>query len=190
MDPLAFVASLVDSLAWPAAVVLLAFVFRHSLTQLIPYLRRLKYKDIELEFDRQLGEVREELGPAEALPTALPSGESPVRYFRSLAEISPRAAILEAWLEFELTANQAVETLGVTAKGRPLSMQGLFKALSAHELISHAEVDALTRLRALRNQVVHGPEPEISPELIGEYAVMVQRIASGIEQRLDERGAS
>lgn len=197
MDLLAFVASLVQSLAWPAAVVLIVLAFRQSLAKLIPGLHRLKYKDVELEFGRQLQEVRQELGPTPTQPAlpapaesgraALPEPKGTTRYYQSLAEISPRAAILEAWLDFELAANAAVESIQPSTKGRPLSMPRLFSVLAEADLLSSSEVDALTRLRALRNQVVHGPEPDLSADIIAEYALLLRRITDDLQLRVSRR---
>jgi hypothetical protein len=196
MDVLAFIASVIQSLAWPAAIVLIVFMFRQSLAKLIPGLQRLKYKDIQLEFGRQLEEVKQELGPSPAPPglpgpvpepPRLPEPKGTTRYYRSLAEVSPRAAILEAWLGFELAANAAVESLQPSNKGRPLSMPRLFSVLSEAELLTSAEVDALTRLRALRNQVVHGPEPDLSVDVIAEYTSLLRRITDDLQTRANRR---
>lgn len=198
MDVLSFIAALVGSLAWPAALVVFFFVFRRALIRLIPGLLRVKYKDFELEFGRQLAEVKEELGPAGMPQAVLPepegrrqlstlSRESAIRYFRSLAEVSPRAAILETWLGFELAANGAVESLGLAPSGRPISMQQLLSTLREAELINGSELEALTRLRALRNQVVHGPEPDLSTDLIAEYASVLKRITDDMQTRLISR---
>ena len=189
-------ASLVQSLAWPAAIVLIVFMFRQSLAKLIPGLQRLKYKDIELEFGRQLEEVKQELGEARAAPqlpgappppTALPEPRGTTRYYRSLAEVSPRAAILEAWLGFELAANAAMALVQPSSGGRSLSMPKLFSALGEAELLTPSEVDALTRLRALRNQVVHGPEPDLSTDLIADYASLLRRITDDLQARVSQR---
>jgi hypothetical protein len=195
MDILSFIASLVQSLAWPAAVALIAFMFRRSLTNLIPGLKRLKFKDVELEFGRQLEVIKQELGPTlERVPVpqidqprlALPEPKGTAQYYRSLAEISPRAAILEAWLGFELAANAAYE-LAAPSPRRVVSMPRLFDVLGEAELLTRPEVDALTRLRALRNEVVHGPEPALSVDVIAEYASVLQRITEDLRQRVDRR---
>jgi hypothetical protein len=196
MGILAFIASLVQSLAWPLAIVLIVFMFRQSLAKLIPGLQRLKYKDIELEFGRQLEEVKQELGPSPvpqelpgpvAEPPRLPEAKGTSRYYRSLAEVSPRAAILEAWLGFELAANTAIESLEPSSKGRPLSMPRLFSVLGESGLLTSAEVDALTRLRALRNQVVHGPEPDLSIDVIADYSSLLRRITDELQARANRR---
>jgi hypothetical protein len=194
MNVLAFIASLVSSLAWPVAVVLIVFMFRHSLARLIPGLQRLKYKDVELEFGRQVAEAKQELGtpaaPALPAPSAgkrlSPAATSPALYFRSLADVSPRAAILEAWLGFELAANQASQKLELGGS-RPLQMRELFETLKDRGLLTESEVDALIRLRALRNQVVHGPEPDLSPDVIAQYSLLLQQITATMEQRLREQ---
>jgi hypothetical protein len=198
MDILTFISSLVQSLAWPVAVVLIVFIFRQSLAKLIPGLRRLKYKDIEAEFGHQIEEAKQELGPP-APPPALPGpqkeGEAQRKgnllYYRSLAEVSPRAAILEAWIEFEVAANNAVESLQLAFRKRPLPMQHVFGVLGEAGLLLPQEIDALTRLRALRNQVVHGPEPDLPPDVIAEYAILLARITEDLQSRINrERGSA
>jgi hypothetical protein len=197
MDVLSFIASVVGSVAWPAAAVMVVFVFRESIAKLLPELHKLKYKDMELEFGKRIAEVKQELEdrpkpkelPEHAKGEAPPEPGGTTAYYRSLAEVSPRAAILEAWLGFELVANSAIKRLQPGPRLRMASMSQLFEVLAEAELLTRTEVDALTRLRGLRNQVVHGPEPDLSIELVAEYASLVQTIADDVQHRLDARFA-
>ena len=116
MDWLSFSASLAHSLAWPGALIVAVFILRRALGRLIPDLNQLKYKDLEIRFGRQLEDVRHEL-EASPKPTLPPPAQQKalkdraaekgglVNYFESIAEVSPRAAMLEAWIGFETTAN-------------------------------------------------------------------------------------
>lgn len=49
MDCLTFVSNAIDSLAWPAAVVIALLVFREPMTNAILSLKRLRFKDFEAE---------------------------------------------------------------------------------------------------------------------------------------------
>lgn len=40
-------------IAWPAVVVIIVLLLRSSMSKLAPSLSRLKYKDLELEFERE-----------------------------------------------------------------------------------------------------------------------------------------
>ena len=52
MDRLTFFSNLIDSIAWPAAAVLLVLLFRRPLLQLFLLLRKMKVRDVEFEFDK------------------------------------------------------------------------------------------------------------------------------------------
>jgi hypothetical protein len=193
MDILTFIATVVGNLAWPTAVIVLAIVFRRDLGRLIPALQRIRYGEVEVEFAREVAQAKQELEPLPPVdgeivgyPPQLPEATttSPTQYYRSLADVSPRAAILEAWLGFELAANAAIESLRLAPSGRPLQMTRLFDLLRQAELLTDSELDALTRLRALRNQVVHGPEPDLSTETIAEYALTLKRVTDAMQRRL------
>jgi len=49
MDWLTFVSNAIDSLAWPAAVVIALLVFRKPMTNAMLSLKRLRFKDLEVE---------------------------------------------------------------------------------------------------------------------------------------------
>ena len=117
MDWLTFTASVIDSLAWPAAAVAIVFALRRSLNKLLPDLNKLKYKDLELEFGKQVAEAKMEIERT-VKPPQLPESEMAqvgrdAAYFEALADISPRAAVLEAWLPFEAAASAIAQDIGV-----------------------------------------------------------------------------
>src|SRR5207302_10307190 len=113
MDPLEFIAAIVAALAWPAAVVVLALMFRQSLAKLLPGLTRLKWKDLELEFKRELSElsVAAQAAQLSPLPTPpqlpgqvapqLPATRILEGEIEAVAEVSPRAVIPLAWAAVE-----------------------------------------------------------------------------------------
>lgn len=119
MDALTFIAEVVKALAWPASVVALVFMMRKPVGELIPLLRKLKYKEIEMEFSREIAELKAEALPAPqqpAHPAASSTGERlaaaglPGRLSTKREELirmtdfSTRVAVMEAWLEVEAAA--------------------------------------------------------------------------------------
>ena len=59
MQLLDFAAKIVASLAWPVTLLAIIFFLRKPIKNLLPFLERLKYKDFELSFRRQLEEAME-----------------------------------------------------------------------------------------------------------------------------------
>src|SRR5216683_1897421 len=111
MDLLAFIAAVVASLAWPLTVLIALFVLRKQLVELIPGIRRLKYKDLEVDFGKELQRIEAVMDtveeppkakielPAEVQPEPLPKTQGEL--LEKLAELSPNAAILESWRNVE-----------------------------------------------------------------------------------------
>ena len=57
MNWLQFIAALIDSVAWPTAIVVLVIVLRTQIRSLLATLTSLKYKGLELDFGRELKKV-------------------------------------------------------------------------------------------------------------------------------------
>lgn len=57
MDWLEFVSAMVQSLAWPAALMICVLLLKEPLSDRMKELIKLKYKDFELEFDKRLQEL-------------------------------------------------------------------------------------------------------------------------------------
>src|SRR5271157_6230693 len=124
MDWLNFLTNIVASLAWPCTIIIIIFLMRKPIRDLLPLLQRLKYKEFELEFGKRVEEVKEEIEtalPGEA-QRILPSQE--VEPLVKLAEISPSAAVLESWRSVEHAAIEAAQRLGcIFRPEKPLTIQ-------------------------------------------------------------------
>ena len=76
MDPLSFIAEIVKALAWPLTALGIFLVLRRPLMGLIPVVARLKFKDLELDFDRRLAEASAAAPPSPSRSSARPRGSS------------------------------------------------------------------------------------------------------------------
>jgi len=119
MDSYQFSASIIQSivsLAWPAAFVAAAWMFRDKINELLPLLR-LKYKDLDLSF--RLDEAEQE---AQALPAAEPLEPTPeeTNKFAHLVRISPRAAIMDRRLELEDALINFARSVGIDLRNPSL----------------------------------------------------------------------
>lgn len=172
MSWIEFVSEMTKALAWPLATVLLVISFRQPLLNLIPKLGKLKYKDLELDFTKRLEDAAEEV-PA-ALPAPRAEVESPLV---SLAQQSPRAAILEAWLRVERALIEQARMRGLEIpkpESRAVSMLIRSRALDGWQM------SVLKDLRGLRNSAAHITEFEPSPVAAVNYI----RLALELEESL------
>ncbi len=190
MDLLSFIAELVKALAWPATLFLLIIMFKAPLLELIPGLRRLKYKGLELEFERKLERLETEAEQASLPPPEVPIlvpldrvQELPLmKLIEMIAPVSPRAAVVETWRQIELAISNAF-----TRIGRPYPRSWVItRLLLKHEgLLPQSALSILQDLRALRNQAVHFGL-DLNAEHAVQYAVLAQRLIEAL--RSDGKG--
>ncbi|MBL1147699.1 MAG: hypothetical protein HND56_12655 [Pseudomonadota bacterium] len=152
MDWKTFFSEIINSIAWPFTIFSTVYLFRNEFSQILSRIKKLKHKDTEVEFREgieQLEKVSGKLSP--------PSEKNPLRKqyetLISLAEISPRAAVIEAFRILELSISEAI-----------LASEGIEEAKSlSHVLLLRNKGDFLDEesdiqfnyLRKLRNTAVH-----------------------------------
>lgn len=169
-----YLVSIVDSLAWPFTVVFLAFLLKKPLNSLIPLVDSFKYKDVEISFREKLLEAQSEAN-ASGIKSEAPEIEK--EKILKLAEISPASAIVEAWKELEIAAQERTKALSSiggsfsnSKNNRPLDYLELTGALIP------STARAIRELRKLRNQAVHSEKLNISKESVIEYVSLAKAI--------------
>lgn len=176
MDWLQFVSSVIGSLAWPVAAVAAIIIFQKKIAELMPRLK-LKYKDFEASF--RLDQAEKEaasLPPTPSTPEAQPTPEEKAK-FESLAEVSPRAAILEARLEIEDAVRDLARVSGL-ASDRIQSVLGLTRLLRSREVIDHQTAALLDDLRVVGNQAAHDSRTNFETVDALRYKVLTDRLLS------------
>jgi len=182
MDALTFLSEIIRSVAWPLTVVVLVVVFRKPLVELIPLLRRLKYKELELEFSQELQELKAE---AESISREHPEEQSRISPSSSrilnLVSFSTRASIMEAWLEVESAAITVASSFWNDAprdamKNYPRLGEYLFQC----EVINEKQLDIFNTLRKLRNKAVHADELELNEKDARSYVQLALDLAEHI----------
>jgi hypothetical protein len=153
----AFVASLVQSLAWPAGVLAVVIVLRKPIGAVLGQgVRRVKAGPVEVEFDRIEAEVREELARSPELAEAhVPAPTASLREeLARLAEVSPQAAVMAANQRIEARLAEVLDSAGVPPSS---SMGGrrLARLARQHDLISDETLAAVEGLSVLRDLTAH-----------------------------------
>jgi hypothetical protein len=116
---------LVGNIAWPSALLFLAFVFKRHIGALIGSLRKFSFGDTTFEFGRGLDAAEAQAStlpaPPEQLQPPVPEPE-PEEVSLETAEISPALAIIESWLPIErqIYSLGAIHGYG-TGRGRSIS---------------------------------------------------------------------
>lgn len=155
MDTLTFIVEMTKALGWPCAALVIVLVFRRPLLELLTLVRKVKYKDVEVEL------AKKEIFEARELATSKGSEKYDVlsimelEHFKQLADISPRAAITEAWSRLEAAVYKAAQAAGIEARPFGVSFSSVLAALKASGAIDANGLRIIEKMRAIRNKAVH-----------------------------------
>ncbi|QKT02808.1 hypothetical protein HUS23_02770 [Ectothiorhodospiraceae bacterium 2226] len=180
MDWLTFISQLVKSLAWPIAVVVIAVVLREEVGRLLSKITRIRHNDTEVEFRHELAAAKKE---AEKV---LPDYKN-TTYLKSqssqLAKLSPRGAIIEAWLSIEGALLKYAERHGIEVKkDKPFTMRELHFHTLDYGSLGKGVFEMLGRLRRTRNEAVHLSDAQIDEDSAQEYVELASRVIQRIEE--------
>jgi hypothetical protein len=184
-----FIASLVSSLAWPAAVVCIAIVFRTQLkTLLTDRLKHIEAGPLKADFDLIGSKVHATLGRAGIpVPEHAESDD-----LASLAQQAPDLVIAEAFGLIEQELRDALSKTGEPPADGADAMALAHLALE-RGLISSLTLNAIQGVAVMRNLAVHGPRREITSAQVDEYLALVESVLFAMRQnimRYDRNGST
>jgi hypothetical protein len=182
VDTKQFVASLVSSLAWPVAVVVILLLFREQLRKLLDTpLKRLKAgpSGVELEFDRIISEAAAQVEP---LPQLEPARESATADLADVAALSPAAAVLDGFTRVEEKLRTRLRDAGDQRADEQRGAMALTRYAGQKQLISPETVEAIRGLAVLRNLAAHGGATDVTPDRAAEFLALVDAVIFAIEQ--------
>ena len=191
MGVLEFISSVFSALAWPIAVIFIVIVLRRPLRRLLSRLETFRGPGVEATFNREAGAARDEAASAVAgLPNVQKDDESKQEDLEyadllQLADVSPRAAILETWSRIEVALAEAGTKVPPNIRRGALSF---ILTLEREGLISPEVGSALRRVRNLRNVAVHTPDLDISKESIVDYIESAKSIIRSLRDRPTDVG--
>lgn len=179
MTWLAFIVEMVKALAWPATTVIIVLILRRPLVALLPLLTRFKWKAFEFEFGKQVAEAQAEA--AEKLPpeTKRVAASSSLQ---ALVAASPRAAVLEAWIQVDRAARGAIIRHDIAQPVQPyVPTTKIVNTLQSENLIAPDQAGLIHDLRALRNQAAHAPDFALTNDAAQNYVDLANRLVDYLD---------
>lgn len=190
-------ASLVGSLAWPVAAVVIAILFRSQIKALLSKIRKLTWGDKSADFSEQLDKIEDV--SREATPSAFANGEPPPAFLspnlQKLLEIAPSSAIVEAWKPIENFVFTLVKSHDNFrnnpymdhpmsdkprfSQPRSLPFEKAMTQLLLAEVIPFNLANTIRKLRKLRNEAAHSES-----EVTITDALRFIELASSVETEL------
>ncbi|WP_119393359.1 hypothetical protein [Salinibius halmophilus] len=156
---------LIDILVWPAVLVFSLVSLRAPLARLIPLAKRLKYKELEVEFGQGLAVVKQK---AEGAFPELKQDRK--AQLIATAKHLPNAAVLGAWKEVndaaELLIRQRQPNVDLNIDRRYKLLEDI---LASESMIDTKKVKLFSELRQLRNKVAHAVDYEVASTEAVEY---------------------
>jgi hypothetical protein len=166
VDWLTFFSSVIGSLAWPVAAITVVFLLKKPLSALLPTLRNLKYKDLELDFGKELRKAEEkakQVLPAATKPKAITmkprerDSSQIIKEAERLFEEFPEPAVALAWTAVEVELMEAILRTA-SSPDYPPHNSALKNAMHLKEAgyLAEDKIDLIRRMTNLRNIAVHG----------------------------------
>jgi len=165
-------------LAWPVTVVCCVYILRAPAGKLLERVTKLKYGELEAEFQERLKKI-EQISDGDTKRIKQDQNVTTIS-LEDLPEVSPRAAVLEAWIIVERATSVFCEAKGLPAN---LSHQGLFRLSKEKDLDIEAFQTAYQELRLLRNKAVHATDSDITPTTAKQYVKTANFIAAEFSMR-------
>ncbi len=174
---------LIDAIAWPAAIVWLGFLFRREVRKLLGRMSTFKYKEMEAKFEKELLKAETEAkkiitSEGKTWEEASARGVTTQHeQFQRIANISPRAAIIESWLDVEVAIIAAAEKAGLEVKP-PINIHQLAMHLFSMKVLNNEVISVYQSLRKLRNQAAHMADFTLSYEEAIKYLDLALGVAN------------
>lgn len=174
---------IIKALAWPIATIWVSYLFRTTIRQLVNRVSTFKYGDVEANFTKELTEAELDAKKIKAPKiTSTPKTLNQKEQLLRIADISPRAAIVEAWALIEMASIKKGLTSGATIQRTNPKI--IVEYLKDTGKFSSESLDLIERLRLIRNRASHMPDFAITQNEAERYLELAAQAASVIEAAL------
>ena len=182
MNDFQFISSLISTLAWPVAVVVLVLVFRIQLGHLLGRIRSYKGMGQELTFGDRLADAENSVDEAVRSAQVKEGGSAPIETEASPlareAEANPSCVVIRAWEDVaSAIVDLSVAWMPDRDWRRNLFSPSLPGELLRAGLLNDEFVKAARELFELRNSVAHGKNNPTPGEAVA-YAESAQVLAA------------
>uniref|UniRef100_UPI0026100633 hypothetical protein n=1 Tax=uncultured Photobacterium sp. TaxID=173973 RepID=UPI0026100633 len=167
------------SLVWPVTILIIAYKFQNETKGLIGRISSLKVGDAEAEFANELNQVEDEYKEIiSTQPEIKEVGKSDFELnektkLERISEVSPRAAITEAWALVEEAAMSSGLVQGSTI--RKVSPKQIMDCLKDSGHFSDESINVINSLRQLRNKAAHNYDIQVNQDEANRFTDLAVR---------------
>ncbi|MCE9955408.1 hypothetical protein [Aeromonas rivipollensis] len=184
MDVLTFISEAIKAVVWPATTISFIVLLRKPIVELIPLLRKLKYKELELEFSQEVSELQAQVDEiAKEKGEEAPSIAATSSNLLNLVTFSTRAAVMEAWLEVESASVAVASSFWGSPPNEAFhNIPRLGEYLLQCKVIDERQLSVFNKLRQLRNKAAHAQELDLSEKDARSYVQLASDLAKHIRE--------
>lgn len=182
MDGFTLTSEIIKALAWPVSAIIIVLLLRKPLVELVPLMKKLKYKELELEFSQEVLALKTEvkLTPDEPIKSEREILKTHSKAMEMLP-LSTRSAIMEAWIEVETAAVEVASSFWTQSPSETMhNFPRLGEYLHQCKVIDDKQLSVFQRLRQLRNKAAHAEELNLNEEDTKSFIVMAFNLAEHI----------
>ena len=175
MDKYTFISEMTKALAWPATLIVVVLLLRKPLVSLFTFMRKLKYKEFEMESSEKVQALKFEAKIDKTSEIDTPA--------MSILSFSTRSAVLEAWIELENVAASIAASFWSSANTSPFKNYAkLGHYLHQCGVLNDSQLNSFDELRKLRNQLVHTEEVELTENDAKAYIMVASSLVNQIKE--------
>jgi hypothetical protein len=181
MDAMTFIERMIGHLVWPALILVGLLLFRAQIGERIPRLTRVRAGPFDAEFTEALRDSHDAMGDAQVPPPS-PEVEEDRRRLERIAEISPRAAVMEAFTLVDNALKAKLVDLGLAPRISDVRSTQAIIGAQEHGLVGAAEVEVWNNLRALSNTARHEERFDVERKRVFDYIALATALRTLIER--------
>ncbi|WP_217475236.1 DUF4145 domain-containing protein [Stutzerimonas stutzeri] len=173
-------AEIIKSIAWPIAAIWIAQLFKSEVRALFGRVSHLKYKELEAQFEKGIELAKNQARQLDhekykALRNASIDGIlTTFELVNRIALTSPRAAIIEYWIDLEAAISAAAKKAGISSSNTSKNVSKLIE-------MGHVSANVMPlymQLKELRNQATHMPDFSITAKDAQAYLKSVLELGN------------
>ena len=150
------IASIINSISWPVASIIIVILLKKPLTNILNRLAQFKYKDFEANFAKEIEVVKNNMdSKLEEIPITDNNKNSFLNEVTQIAKVSPMAAIPFAYSYIENALKEKMEEFNDYNKNNIYLVNNATKYLYHNEKIDGQTFETLNKMRKLRNAISH-----------------------------------
>jgi len=158
---------IIQELIWPATIIIIILILRKPISDLIPLLKKLKYKDLEVEFEKEAlrisAKIAEQLPPIpKEIKESENSEEMPLFSIRqrSIKELIEDSSLILQRSIFDLGARSGINFQS------PITAYQMSEILKNKNIISENQFNVFNELAILRNEIEHSPIESLNRNIV------------------------